>query len=548
VTDDIESLLPYCDRTSSIATLDSKFARFLTKDALGEIRYQSTSKAWVGALEPLTALEDRAARARMFFEEAAREGKRALLTPVSERLARALPTYPSLQLGAEPIWELSKVFEDGVESRLEYFPVARSLKRRGVEMVEVEWEKLSSLELDELMRVHQGWCKRKASQLPEGLEYHFLSATEPWRPLPGKRTFYIRHQATQKIQAFLNLIPVFPSGYYALDLIRHPEARAGSMELLLHEVMATLYQEGVQEFRLGMAFGAKIQCNSLLEKVIHWVFKTQRFSQFHLREHFEFKSRLMPTRWEPLFAVGSAHYRLRPDRWMQDLFRIQFQRSPLSVLWQIYFPKFRNHLRTELLPNFLELRLPVWTDRFRIPFGTLLSVSFFCILYATIQVQDSWKYQPGNVSFTGIILSPFFHNNLYHLLGDQAALLFFGGILEARMKRNLLWPVILMGLFLSNPVTHLIVLGFLKLVGDPTLMSHFLSERDIGSSNAIYAMIGALSACIRKPAWLLIPFTLNASMICIFNQSLLSLHHIFAMGMGWAWMHFRTRSTVSTRD
>ena len=105
------------DRTSSFMTLYPGFESFYssTMPQGGQVRFQPTRGAWVGATEPLAPLQLRATLFHQFAEEARQSGRRAHLTPVSEQLARELQIkgYEAFRVGAEPVFELNQYFLEG---------------------------------------------------------------------------------------------------------------------------------------------------------------------------------------------------------------------------------------------------------------------------------------------------------------------------------------------------------------------------------------------------------------------------------------------------
>jgi hypothetical protein len=68
----------------------------------------------------------------------------------------------------------------------------------------------------------------------------------------------------------------------------------------------------------------------------------------------------------------------------------------------------------------------------------------------------------------------------------------------------------------------------------PEGYANFVAEIDYGSSNAIYAFVGGLSTCLRRPLLLLVPFFANGVWVCVAKASWLALHHQVALFAGWA--------------
>jgi hypothetical protein len=142
-------------------------------------------------------------------------------------------------------------------------------------------------------------------------------------------------------------------------------------------------------------------------------------------------------------------------------------------------------------------------------------------------------FTPSDPTLLGLFLGPLFHNHLYHLVGDLLSFAVFGGLLELLAGRGLFVASLAAGLWLSNPVTWLLVGGPMQTLW-PEGYANFVAEIDYGSSNAIYAFVGGLSTCLRRPLLLLVPFFANGVWVCVAKASWLALHHQVALFAGWA--------------
>jgi hypothetical protein len=186
----------------------------------------------------------------------------------------------------------------------------------------------------------------------------------------------------------------------------------------------------------------------------------------------------------------------------------------------------------------------------QIPLTALTSGIFFLLhtlstkvhVHTIQNLHSTSSYIPGQITLKGIFLGPLFHNHTYHLLGDQLSYLLFSGAIEYLFGSSFAFLILASGLWLSNPLTQIIVEPFIKIF-HPSQLQKFLTEKDIGSSNAVYAAVGALGACLSRRDWLMIPFFLNGLLLCIFKDSFLALHHVFSL-MGGFWIsqiYFKVR-------
>jgi hypothetical protein len=107
-----------------------------------------------------------------------------------------------------------------------------------------------------------------------------------------------------------------------------------------------------------------------------------------------------------------------------------------------------------------------------------------------------------------------------------------GALVEILAGRGLFLLFTFIGLFLSNPFTHMVISPLLW-IGFPSQLAHFLGEVDYGSSNAIYALVGGLAGILARPMWLFIPFMINGLIFCWMRESWLGFHHVFSLILGF---------------
>ncbi len=463
--------------------------------------------------------------------------KKISLLPIGEKLSCVLKNhgFSVWQIGSEPIFELSSYLES---KPLDFLPLGRTLKRRGAALVEIT---SSYLELyrERLQNIHEEWKQSKMFELG------FLNQVDPFFKFDMKRCFILEIRG--EIQAFMTAVPFFYRGeilgYYFNDIIRSGRSRAGTNELLIIEAMRVLHDEGVSEVRLGMAPLSRIKKNGPASVFLNFLFKHHTFG-YNFSGHYQFKNKLRPTRWDDLYLASSGNGFLQS----------------LKYAIEAHFPNGLWHLAQTLLSNewgrFLEIRKSVkgmmniekgeerYVSSFRDAVGktkwTLTFMSLFIILHI-LKVHHPYfsdlftqsAYTPGAVTPRGLFLAPLFHNHLFHLFGDQLCFFLFGAYIEVVLGVRHFMALTVAGLFLSNPLTHGIMDTGLPHWPD-LYQNHFLLEKDYGSSNAVFAFVGAMGGVLKKNMWLFIPFLLYAVYIAFSLQSFLAAHHVLAMVMGYA--------------
>lgn len=552
------------DRTSSLASLGPGFASFAARDGagaeLGIARYVAVRGALVAATEPLAAPERRAGVLAALAAHCREQGLRLLAMPVGAALAgqaRGLGLQ-AIPIGAEPVFELAEYFSgaDLLTGPLARHPLARALLKRGAEVFEAAPEELAEgtalrAELDE---VAGEWLSGRDC-LPLG----FLASVEPFARLERRRYFVLR--ARGRVQAFLAASPVLSEGravaWYFQDLPRRPDARAGSTELLMIQAMRLLWLAGEREVRLGMAPLASLPAFELATgeppPALYALLGRVWTLGYNFRSLHEFKLKLAPTRLDPLYLVASQPGALRA---LADAARAHFpqglRQAGAHLLSRPGNPLALAPEALKLLPGPLATRLPAGPlDLLRRTWLTCcLSLCFIALHLGRLHwppLQELFAasgYVPGNVTWQGIFLGPLFHNHWFHLTGDQLSFVLFGGIIELLLGRAAFLALLAAGLWLSNPLTHLVCWALLAQPA-PQAWAATLAEIDYGSSNAVFAFAGALSALLAQGRAVLIPFALYGLFICYARHSWLALHHLLTLAAGWLaiwlWMRWQER-------
>lgn len=548
----------YGDRTSSLAALGQQFVSYTPRGISGLVRLLETPTARIAASEPLTPKDQRCAA--LVDLAASAQGKRCVVMPVGQELATELQKrgFHTWQIGSEPVFHLAHYFGTGQDQHA-LNPVSRALSRRGAVVREVDFHALSNdeaqavrAEMEELTRL---WLADKGC-LPLG----FLAKVEPFAQEDHKRYFTLR--VREQLQCFLAAAPCRHEGrtlaYYLQDMPRRPDARAGASELLILESMRLLHAAGACDVRLGMAPLAHIAPEASGAGLLRWIFRCWRWG-YNFRSLYEFKAKLEPTAWEPLYLASNCSSLATA---LADALRAHFPEGLFRPLAHLVTCSGGLSLRPE---TGAILSLPAEdvtphtvADLLRRTWLTSSLVLLFVGLHigrlhwpALDALFQRSGYVPGNVTWEGVFLGPLFHNHWFHLTGDQLSFFLFGALIEVLLGR---WPYLLLlatGLWLSNPLTQAVCWGFLSW-SSPEAWAATLGEVDYGSSNAVFAMAGALAAMLVQWRSVLIPFALYGLFICLARHSWLALHHLLTLGLGYAgirlWLASRQRQTSAEAE
>ena len=477
----------------------------------GRIQYHETPHARVAAAEPLAPEPLRADGFEKFAGECRSAGKRALMLPVSESLSAELVRrgHRRLQIGAEPIFDLDDYFSWDLDP-VETFPRARSLKRRGARVVEIP---AADFAADPAFR-------RMMDDWLAGLKtapFRFLSQPDPWFAPEERKFFAVEIEG--RYCGFVSAVPVHPrKACYLSEIVCARPSKSGTTELLLIETMRALRGQGWREARLGIApLALRSRGRGLLDRSLDWAFRhSSRFYNF--RSLYEFKCKFNPTRWDPLFLVSDRPIGVRA---LAEVIRAHLPESAGTGWSRWLRPGLRPRGRSRL-PVTLGLSAIVLTLH-----ALRVSQPAFASLFDRVQFRPTqWELLP-------VALGPFFHNTLYHLLGDTSTLIAFAGAVEWIAGSRLAFLAVGAGLWLSNPLTVLLLDPVLRLLGDPAAYAKFLAIPDVGASNGVYAAAGALSALLARPRSILLPLALNALFYTWVSGKILALHHLVALALGF---------------
>jgi len=522
----IDDLKAHGDRTSSFMTAYPGFESF------EKIRYVETSSAWFGATEPLTDKSERAAMYVRFDTDARKAGKTSFMGPATQELSSELTElgYRRLQVGSEPIFNLKKYFSD---DPLMHLTRARALKLKGATVTEYEAKEISAELKSELDAILKTWLESKKTGA-----FQFLNQVNLWHLAEHKKLFVLTFNG--KINAFLFTVPIYTkNSYFVAELIRTQNARIGASELLLVESMRQLHEQNYHEVRLGLCPMARLEQESWPYPLMRWVFHSRVF--FNFRSIYEFKDKFNPTRWEPLYLVTKSKSNLKT---MRAVYQIHFPNGISFSISKFIEKKVRPYLQNLSVIRPSPKSFSELVHRTKITLGFSAVVILLHMLRSTVPAVEAFFVSTGfsasNITANGVIFAPLFHNNQFHLLGDVFTLIAFAGALDLMAGRMIALAVIAAGLWLSNPLTAILLDPVLRMFSE-TQLSLFYSVTDYGSSNAVYAAAGAVAALLKRPAIILLPLSINAVVYAFLATKWLAVHHLFALAFGFFISKIKTR-------
>lgn len=525
----------------------------------GCVRMVQVPGAVVAAGEPLCPPAE---RCDAFFEMSAMaraSRRRLVMMPVGATLAAEVRARGghSLCVGSEPVLELETWL--GGADPYDRLPVARAVARRGGRVEEWPSAHLSDEQRAVIERLTDAWRDRR-----DGPMVGFLNVATPLEGIEHKAVFAAFDGKLKEPAAVLAAVPVASDdgegrivAWFFADYFRHPEARAGTIEFLFVEAAKALRARGAQEIRLGLCPLAHLDrgaSDGVWERLLRPV-----LSRYHARTSYPFryasvtafKNKLGPDRWDRLYLLTDQ---ARGAGLMQALAWAHFPEGPFRARTT----RLREGLAKHVVPEVLPMLRPSprgYGEATRAAAVVFALAAVCAILHvgralhpALEALFEHSRFIPGEWSLAGVFLGPLFHNHTYHLLGDLLSLLFFGMLLEWSTGHRLVAAVAAFGLWLTNPISSWLV-GPLLARFRPDDLQAFLQEGDVGSSNAVYAIVGACAVGLRKPWLLLLPFALNGVYLCVVKYSWLSIHHLVGLAGGfaggWIWRAAQARTATS---
>ena len=145
---------------------------------------------------------------------------------------------------------------------------------------------------------------------PNGYRMRLLIGTPAWDLPYDRRYFLARRPGETAAEAFVTLTPGWDGAGWGLDVMaRRADAPAGTMEVLIVEVLRRLAAEGIERFSLGAcpmyeAPTVPGEPRSYLRRVFRFLFRsTIGNALFHFQSLAYFKGKFDPV-WEPVYVAA----------------------------------------------------------------------------------------------------------------------------------------------------------------------------------------------------------------------------------------------------
>lgn len=558
----MDLVFKYGKSGTSFLTLYSGFKYFRMKigELEGLIAYIDTPTAWVGASDPSCPAEIQLDLLRAFFAAAKKARGAGLILPVSKELARLAREqgFYALQVGSEPWFSLDN-------SSNYTFDIAKRLLSKGATVERFNPIQLSLREYRELDLISKSWLESRGS-----VPLSFLNRVEPWLYFQHKRYYRVSFQ--RRTVGFLVAVPVIAkNSWYLVDLIRLANAPVGATELLISTAIEELKAEGAAEVTLGMSPLARVGVDEfkfhpltyrILRKVYH-----RSNSLYSFQSLFEYKEKLKPSHWVPLYLIADPTLNLRAG---YGLFRAIFSGGIFLTSAKIALKKARRYDLEHVFERTLSMQIvPRSTPRSMSELlyrsKTVLSLAVAQLLFFFIatdpaatkirpNMESRYGYSLERFLSTGInvenlkalVLSSFLHENRIHLVFNLVTLIFLAGFLEIVAGSTAVGACYLLGILFSNPLTSLFLYPIVE-ISSPGFLDSFTQSVDVGCSLGVFACIGALTHFTRKTKESFLVITVLIFGAAAVDIKLLDLNHIAAMGIGLLFVQYYAPKTEISR-
>ncbi|MBY0490187.1 MAG: DUF2156 domain-containing protein [Gemmatimonadaceae bacterium] len=261
-------------------------------DAL--VAYAAVRGAAVAAGEPVADVDRLVAVAEAFMAAQATAGRRPSFFATEGRLARS-PQLARRLIGEQPVWD-PQAWDAGVRAHKSLREQLRRARAKRVVVEVVDTAQLTSAAFQDALSALQARWRATRSMPPMG----FLVTQALTEGAAHRRTWLARQGDT--LVGVLSMVPL-PArpGWLLEHLLRDPDAPNGTAELLVDVAMRTLAAEGATWATLGLAplHGAIDPTLARLRRWSRPLFNFAGLSQF--------KHKLRPTHWEPIYLAWPAH-------------------------------------------------------------------------------------------------------------------------------------------------------------------------------------------------------------------------------------------------
>ena len=280
----------YGAEATSFQTLEPACRYFFDGDD-AVVAYFDTGSAWVTAGAPI-AHATRAFEVALRFQDAARARRKRVVFFGAENIVFGGSAFRAIKIGEQPSWNPQTFAQNAQNSRT----LRQQLRRARNKDIAISRLNLgdisqSSAAVEKEMReLFTRWLRtRSMARMGFLVDFHPLLFAQE------KRYWGATRQG--KLIAFLAAAPIYQRGGWLFeDLVRDPDAPNGTIELLVHEAMRDLGEEGFDYATLGMAPLSGID----------GIFR-------HVRKHFAFlydfhgleafKRKLLPSGSAPIFML-----------------------------------------------------------------------------------------------------------------------------------------------------------------------------------------------------------------------------------------------------
>ncbi len=552
VSDELIQLVEkYGKNSNSFMTLypGLQYFRSPNPNTPGVIAFMKLSHSWIGGAEPLGPPAVYSNLLNDFANEAAKEGKSAILIPVGSEVTQIAVDngYKSLFIGTEPTFDLNWYPKSG-NTWIDVVPTAKHLDARGAQVFELDPKTCSPEKKKVLDSITQEWLdSRKMEPL------RFLNKVEPWTLSQHKKYFYLELQG--RILAFLAAIPIFPrKGWYLIDLTRRNNAPAGTTELLTLQAIRLLRNSGANEISLGVSPLSQIEqisqiplANSehhrYLYPFLNYLYQSGG-RLYGFKSLYDYKLKFGPTSSQPMFLIYKSHTQ-KPQLSLFSIVNVfevflgksLFKAIPL-IVWRNFSKLSADRfIKTRINSNVIVRSTPrTWKDLFyRCKATGLLFITNIIIYYLSSgqsgkidpQIESRWSYSWKVFSASpvnALVLSPFLHWNELHLVTNMIMMIFFTGVLEYLCGTKYTMISYFLPMLLTNPLTSLLLIPIHAV--DST-------SADIGASLGIFGCLGVLSTLLKQGRLLMGIFLTGSFAFSILSKDWMNLNHWVALILGY---------------
>jgi phosphatidylglycerol lysyltransferase len=269
----------------------------------GAIIYSEFGRVWLAVGDPLAADAEVKELARRFVAAARKKRRIPAFVPATARFAlEAVESgLVAVKIGAAPYFDLQKWAPRGDHAKKVRSGVNQA-RRAGVRVEAIE---TAGAEIrKETETLCQSWLKSRRA----ATRFGWLFVLDPFQHAEQKRFFAARDESGLLV-GFLAASPMpARDGWYLEDVLRQPDAPAGTADLLVVEALTRLAADGAKCATLGTSPLARegeqvVVCgHRLIESMVQKV--SRRLERFYNFEGLRrFKAKFVPTWWESEYVL-----------------------------------------------------------------------------------------------------------------------------------------------------------------------------------------------------------------------------------------------------